>query len=114
MTSFVFVQPATEVKIPEFVNSLSEVKLQWEEFDSTFPILLYYVGLGNAASATVSPENMDCLDMLLATDEAKTAFNERKMHFIGKDTYQEIKGLSLEQEGSYFVTVVGELYFTVD
>ncbi|XP_033637723.1 uncharacterized protein LOC117298529 [Asterias rubens] len=98
---------ATEVKIPEFVNSLSEVKLQWEEFDSTFPILLYYVGLGNAASATVSPENMDCLDMLLATDEAKTAFNERKMHFIGKDTYQEIKGLSLEQEGSYFVTVVG-------
>ncbi|XP_033637389.1 uncharacterized protein LOC117298318 isoform X2 [Asterias rubens] len=98
---------ATEVKMPEFVNSLSEVKLQWEEFDSTFPILLYYVGLGNAASATVSPENMDCLDMLLATDEAKTTFNERKMHFIGKDTYQEIKGLSLEQEGSYFVTVLG-------
>ncbi|XP_071798137.1 uncharacterized protein [Asterias amurensis] len=98
---------ATEVKIPKYVKSLSEVKLQWEEFDSTFPILLYYVGLGNAASATVSPENMDCLDMLQATDDAKTTFNESKMHFVGKDTYQEIKGLSLQQEGSYFVTVVG-------
>ncbi len=105
---------ATEVKIPKYVNSLSEVKLQWQEFDSTLPILLYYVGLGSATSASVLPEDMDCLDMLLATDVSKTTFYERRMDFAGKDTYREIRDLSLQQRGSYFVTVVGEILFIVE
>ena len=107
--SICFLQTAvTEVEIPDFVNSLSEVQLQWDQFESTFPILLYYVGIGKPSPLSISPEDMDCLDMLLVTEQSKATFSERQMYFVGKDTYVEVKGLNLTQKGSYYVTVVGE------
>ncbi|XP_022102001.1 uncharacterized protein LOC110985344 [Acanthaster planci] len=97
----------TEVEVPDFVNSLSEVKLQWDKFESTVPILLYYVGLGKPSPSVTPPEDMDCLDMLLVTPQSRATFSERSMHFVGKDTFVELKGLNLTQEGSYYVTAVG-------
>ncbi|XP_038050728.1 uncharacterized protein LOC119723897 [Patiria miniata] len=97
----------TEVEIPDFVNSLSEVELQWGKFESTFPILLYYVGLGKPSPASIPPEDMDCLDMLLGTAQSQATFSEKPMYFVGKDTFVDVKGLNLTQEGSYYVTVVG-------
>ncbi|XP_038062441.1 uncharacterized protein LOC119732930 [Patiria miniata] len=97
----------SEVEVPEYVNSVSEVQLMWAKFQSTFPILLYYVGLGEPSTSSLLPEDMDCLDMLLGTTQALATFHERSMYFVGKDTFVEVKGLNLMQEGSYYVTVVG-------
>ena len=84
------------------------MQLQWGKFESTFPILLYYVGLGKPSPSAIPPSDMDCLDMLLVTEQAQATFSERQMHFVGKDTYVKLKDLNLTQEGSYYVTVVGE------
>ena len=93
--------------MPEYVNSVTDVELMWSKFESTFPILLYYVGLGESYQSSVPPEDMDCLDMLLGTQEAQATFGVRNMHFVGKDTYVRLQGLNLTQGGSYYVTVVG-------
>ncbi|XP_022103294.1 uncharacterized protein LOC110986022 [Acanthaster planci] len=97
----------TEVEVSKFVNSVSEVGLKWAKFESTFPILLYNVGLGEPSPFSIPPEDMDCLDMLLGTKEALATFDVRQMHFVGKDTYVEVRGLNLTQGSSYYTTVVG-------
>ncbi|XP_038050876.1 uncharacterized protein LOC119724026 [Patiria miniata] len=97
----------SEVKVPKFLNSVSEVQLMWDKFQSTLPILLYYVGVGESSPSSVQLENIDCRDILLGTRQALATFSEREMSFVGKDTYAVVKGLNLTHEGSYFVTVVG-------
>ncbi|XP_022100316.1 uncharacterized protein LOC110984425 [Acanthaster planci] len=114
----------TEVEVPKYVNSVSEVQIMWGEYESTLPILFYYAGLGEPSPSSIPPEDMDCLDMLLGTKEAQATFSKRQMRFVGKDTYVDIRSLSLTQEDSYYVTVVGvneggecnssTSYFTVD
>ncbi|KAK3101936.1 hypothetical protein FSP39_007496 [Pinctada imbricata] len=96
-----------EIKVGPCISSTSDMEVTWEDFSTDLTMLLYYVAVSNNTDAN----GTDCkryIDGGSATALERAAlFTEMAVTNNGRNTFMEIEGLSLQQNTTYYVYVIG-------
>ncbi|KAK6192291.1 hypothetical protein SNE40_003784 [Patella caerulea] len=95
------------INMPEFINSNSVVDVQWDGFTSRVGMFMYYLALSSHNEAIY----MDCRHFIqvgsMSDNRRLEIFDVLDRENFGKNTFGHLENLNLQQNHSYYVSVIG-------